>query len=125
MRDKVMISVNHANIHLWKLSSVRSLNSMALTLKPISRSLSVQGLLFPVLRSLFSRSRTIMTRFARVLRQVASPIHISEYSLRERSYLCSALTCTLVHWTHAVMQKSPQKSRISTNVKIPSSPTVR
>ncbi len=69
-----MISVKHVNRHLWKLSSVRCLNFLAPTQEPLSRPLSVQGLRFPVLRSLFSRSRTGMTCFACVLRQVANPI---------------------------------------------------
>ncbi len=119
-----MISVNHVNRHLWKLSSVRCLNSVAPTQEPLSRPLSVQGLRFSVLRSLFSRSRTSMTCFACVLRQVANPIHISEHSLRERPHLRSSLSCTFVHWTYAVMQKSSQKSIISANIKIPSAATV-
>ena len=69
-----MISFNHVNRHLWKLSSLWCLNSVAPTQEPLSRPLSVQGLRFPVLRSLFSRSRTGMTCFACVLRQVANPI---------------------------------------------------
>ncbi len=44
---KVMISVNHVNRHLWKLSSVRCLNFVAPTQEPLSRPLSVQGLRFP------------------------------------------------------------------------------
>ena len=118
-------TVNHVNRHLWKLSSVRCLNSVAPTQEPLSRPLSVQGLRFPVLRSLFSRSRTGMTCFACVLRQVANPIHISEHSLRERPHLRSSLSCTLVHWTYAVMQKSSQKSIISANIKIQSAAAVR
>ena len=120
-----MVSVNHVNIHLWKLSSVRCLNSVAPTQEPLSRPLSVQGLRFPVLRSLFSRSRTSMTCFACVLRQVANPIHISEHSLQERPHLRSSLSCTFVRWTYAVMQKSSQKSIISANIKIRSAAAVR
>ncbi len=119
-----MISVDHVNRHLWKLSSVRCLNFMAPTQEPLSRPLSVQGLRFPVLRSLFSRSRTSMTCFACVLRQVANPIHISEHSLRERPHLRSSLSCTLVRWTYAVMQKRSQKSIISANIKIRSAAAV-
>ena len=120
-----MIPANHVNIHLWKLSSVRCLNFVAPTQEPLSRLLSVQGLRFPVLRSLFSRSRTGMTCFACVLRQVANSIHISKHSLRERPHLRSSLSCTFVHWTYAVMQKSSQISMISENIRIRSAAAVR
>ena len=44
--EQVMISVNHVNIHLWKLSSLRCLNFVGITQYPLSRSQKLRGLLF-------------------------------------------------------------------------------
>ena len=109
-----MISVNHVNIRLWKLSSVRCLNSVAPTQEPLSRPLSVQRL----------RS-TKHDLFACVLRQVATTIHASELPLRGRPHLRSQPSCILVRWTYAVMQKRSQKSMISANIRIRSAAAVR
>ena len=45
--------------------------------------------------------------------------------LAGRQHLCSSLSCTLVHWTHAVMQKSLQTSIILVNLRISLFTTVR
>ncbi len=43
---KVTVSINHVNFDFWKLSSFPCLNFVDITLYPLSRSLSVQGLRF-------------------------------------------------------------------------------